>query len=279
MRILIYTADPGGPIDRYNIRRLIAERPQHSYFLLAVERPRPVVGPVLRLKRRLVEFRDGTDHWLRANGTLDRLIRRDTPATDLSTIPQAHVAAVNDEASQRAVRDYAPDLIVQAGAGILKSEVFDLARIATINVHHGFAPEVRGMRSTFWCLYYGLTDLIGVTCHKIDATLDTGEVIVQERYAWKPGDDYVRIQLALCRLGGDVLLRSVDALEHPTGVPALRSEVDSFYFGELDPQQFNVLHRNGYRRIADPSGLPRKRRTKLRMAIGTDRPSAAQPSA
>ncbi len=267
MRILIYTAEPRGAVDEYNIRRLISERPQHDYFLLSVRRARPKVTFLVRCKRRLVELRDGPNHWLRANERLDRSIRSELATVDLHTLPSTSVNEVNDALSLDQIRDFRPDIIVQAGAGILKAEVFSVSKLGTLNIHHAIAPEVRGMRSTFWCLYYGLTDLIGVTCHKIDATLDTGDVILQERYKPGSGEDFVKIQLALCRLGGDLLVRSIDALQHHDGTASERSEVDSLYFGELDPRKFNALHRNGYRPVADPSILPRKRKIKRQLVI------------
>ncbi|MBL7940893.1 MAG: hypothetical protein JNL43_16155 [Flavobacteriales bacterium] len=267
MRILIYSAEPRGAVDEYTIRRLISEGPQHDYFLLSVHRPRPKVTFLVRCKRRLVELRDGPNHWLRAIERLDRSIRSELPAVDPRSLPGASVNAVNDGPSRRWIEEFQPDIIVQAGAGILKPEVFTLAKLGTLNVHHGVAPEIRGMRSTFWCLYYGLTDLIGVTCHKIDATLDTGEIILQQRYEPKAGEGYVDIQLTLCRMGADLLLRSIDQLERHDQAPSVRSEVDSFYFSELAPEQFNALHRNGYRRVADPSTLPRKRKVKQQPAF------------
>jgi len=267
MRVLIYTAEPRGAMDEYNIRRLISERPDHDYVLLAVQRPRPKLTFLVRFKRRLVELRDGPNHWLRAIERLDRLIRSELAVVDLKARTTVLVNAVNDLPSKERIREFQPDIIIQAGAGILSSDVFSLAKLGTLNVHHAIAPEVRGMRSTFWCLYYGLTDLVGVTCHKIDATLDTGEVVLQERYRPSIGEDFVRIQLTLCRLGGDLLLRSVDVLESHGAAASIRSEVDSFYFGELRPEQFNALHQNGYRPVADPSTLARKRKVKQQLAI------------
>jgi len=262
MKVVIYTSVVRSMMDEYLIRQLIMERPQHEYILVMVDHKRSLPTLWTRIKRRLVELRDGPNHWLREMERLDRKIRKTLVPFDQSRFVSYRVAKVNDQQSQEQIRRSAPDIIVQAGAGILKQEIFSLAKIATLNVHHGFAPEVRGMRSTFWCLYYGLVDIIGVTCHRIDAGLDTGEVMLQERYAYVPGDDYVTIQHRLCRTGAQLLIRSIDLLS-TTHAGTGRSEVDSYYFSDLTAEQFNALHRNSYRPVSDLSAQKSRKRAKL----------------
>ncbi len=265
MRVLIYTAEHRSAIDAFDISYLLTERPSYEYAILAVRNPPVQLSVINKLKRKLVALRDGPNHWLHDLERLDRLIRSAMPSIT-NEPPIQLVDRVNDEESVRFAMEFAPDIIVQAGAGILRPAFFNTAKIATINIHHGIAPEVRGMRSTFWCMYFGLTQLIGATCHRIDETLDTGEVIHQERYDYQPGDTYVRIQEALCRIGAKLLVKSMDDLQYAPLSPPIRSEVDSYYFSELDPANYTALTRNRFLPLGEPHSLSTKRKVKLQMA-------------
>lgn len=84
------------------------------------------------------------------------------------------VSDVNGPSAVAAMRNIAPAIIIQAGAGILKPEIFSIPRLCTINMHHGIAPLIRGMNSIYWGLWENRHDWIGATIHEIDRGIDTG---------------------------------------------------------------------------------------------------------
>jgi folate-dependent phosphoribosylglycinamide formyltransferase PurN len=74
-----------------------------------------------------------------------------------------------------------PDLAVIAGTYILKESVFALPRHGSINLHSGKVPEFRGAAPAFWELYNG-ENAVGVTIHRVVASLDAGPVLAQEMF-------------------------------------------------------------------------------------------------
>jgi folate-dependent phosphoribosylglycinamide formyltransferase PurN len=76
------------------------------------------------------------------------------------------------------VRALAPDLGLIYGSPILKAELFEIPTLGTLGIHHGKAPEYRGKKTTFWAMYDG-EKTAGVTVQKINAGLDTGEIVKQ----------------------------------------------------------------------------------------------------
>ncbi|HEU4748544.1 MAG TPA: formyltransferase family protein [Gemmatimonadaceae bacterium] len=74
-----------------------------------------------------------------------------------------------------------PDLAVIAGTYILKESVFALPRHGSINLHSGRVPEFRGAAPAFWELYNG-ERAVGVTIHRVVASLDAGPVLHQEMF-------------------------------------------------------------------------------------------------
>lgn len=267
MNIVIYTSLTRSSFDEYNITQLLAGRPQHNYsFVILNTRPRQV-SLLNKFKRLIVSLRDGANELQKDLKTLDELIYKKCTGFNLKDYDTHYVEAVNGEKTEDIIRGLNPDIIVQAGAGILKKNIFSIASKGTLNVHHGLAPEIRGIKSTFWCLYYGLTDLIGVTCHLIDENLDTGNIISQHKYEYQPGDSYVKIQESLCIEGAKLLLHSVDALENYSSLNYKETEVKSFYFGSVNYPDYNALKKGKFSPVKDNERASLKTKKKIKKVL------------
>ena len=86
-------------------------------------------------------------------------------------VPDIHAQSVKSR-----VRALGPDLGVIYGSPILKPELFEIPRNGTLGIHHGKVPEYRGNKTTFWAMWAG-EETAGVTIQKIDAGLDTGQIV------------------------------------------------------------------------------------------------------
>jgi methionyl-tRNA formyltransferase len=87
------------------------------------------------------------------------------------------VPAANGPEAVRALEHLSPEVIIQAGAGILRRRIFALARIGTLNLHHGIAPLIKGMDSIYWALWEKKPQWVGLTIHWIDEGIDTGGIL------------------------------------------------------------------------------------------------------
>lgn len=109
---------------------------------------------------------------------IDRRIRTlPQPVFKLDTLSCYEINSVNGHDAVSQISALSPDVIIQAGAGILRPQVFNLAKIATINLHHGIAPLIKGMSSINWALWENRPEWIGCTVHVIDSGIDTGKVL------------------------------------------------------------------------------------------------------
>ena len=75
------------------------------------------------------------------------------------------------------IKRHRPDIIIQAGAGLLKQDIIDIPKLGVINIHHGIAPLIKGMDSIYWAKWTNNIDWLGATLHYIDSGIDTGKVI------------------------------------------------------------------------------------------------------
>jgi folate-dependent phosphoribosylglycinamide formyltransferase PurN len=88
-------------------------------------------------------------------------------------VPDIHAETVHQQ-----VRKLSPDLGLIYGSPILKPTLFEIPTLGTLGIHHGMAPKYRGKKTTFWEVYAG-EQTAGVIIQKVNAGLDTGEIVKQ----------------------------------------------------------------------------------------------------
>jgi formyl transferase-like protein len=105
-----------------------------------------------------------------------------------SGIKAIEVPHLNHAEARAVIARLQPDIMVRVSGGVLRRETFSLARIVTLNIHHGLAPRIRGMWSIPWGIVEGRRDWIGATIHEIDDGIDTGRILWRGSPQLAPGD-------------------------------------------------------------------------------------------
>ncbi len=107
----------------------------------------------------------------------------------------------------------AADAIVVVGYGkLIPQSIIDLPRLGVINLHASLLPKYRGAAPINWAIVRGETTT-GVTTMKIDAGLDTGDMLLREEVAIAPEDDAVSLGAKLAQIGAPLLSRTLAGLE------------------------------------------------------------------
>ena len=106
-----------------------------------------------------------------------------------------------------------PDAIVVVGYGrIIPQWMIALPRQGNLNVHASLLPKYRGAAPIQWAIANGET-VTGVTTMRIDAGLDTGDILVQRELAIFPEDTAEIIAPRLAALGAATMLETFRGLE------------------------------------------------------------------
>ena len=104
-----------------------------------------------------------------------------------------------------AVRALAPDvLLVWSYPMILPPELIAVPAKGAFNLHSGLLPGYRGGHTMNWALINGERET-GVTLHHLDAGIDTGPVVDEQRFAIEWADDIVTVHQKL-KVAGEALL-------------------------------------------------------------------------
>jgi len=109
----------------------------------------------------------------------------------------------------RTLRALQPDLIAVAAYGqILPQTILDLPRYGCMNVHTSLLPKYRGAGPIQWAILNDEPET-GVTIMKMDAGMDTGDILTQERTAILHEDNSETLHDRLARMGADLLLHTI----------------------------------------------------------------------
>lgn len=114
------------------------------------------------------------------------------------------------------VRDMAPDALVVVSFGqIIPQAMLDIPRFGGINVHASLLPRWRGAAPIHHAILAGDPES-GVATMRMEATLDTGPVLLEAREPILPDDTTGSLEPRLAELGGPLLVRTLDTLEDGT---------------------------------------------------------------
>jgi methionyl-tRNA formyltransferase len=107
------------------------------------------------------------------------------------------------------LRALQPHLIVVAAYGqILPQTILDLPAHGCLNVHTSLLPKYRGAAPIQWAI---LNDepKTGVTIMKMDAGLDTGDIVAQKQTPILPEDNAQTLHDRLARMGAELLVETI----------------------------------------------------------------------
>jgi methionyl-tRNA formyltransferase len=143
----------------------------------------------------------------------------------LSDAPMAegdvvHVESVNEETTQVALEAYQPDVVVLSGTRIVSQQRLSAMAVPVLNLHAGWTPAYRGVHGGYWALAMRDPQRLAVTLHRVDAGIDTGDVIARVRVQATPQDSFATYPLLQLAAGIRVLtqcLRGEPLGEQPVG--------------------------------------------------------------
>jgi methionyl-tRNA formyltransferase len=109
-----------------------------------------------------------------------------------------------------------PDAMVVVGYGqIIPQSIIDIPRLGIINVHASLLPKYRGAAPIQWAIANGETRT-GVTTMRIDAGLDTGDMLLKWETQIGPEEDALDLGRSLSAAGARLLVETLR--DNPTPV-------------------------------------------------------------
>jgi methionyl-tRNA formyltransferase len=125
------------------------------------------------------------------------------------------------------LRAFETDAMVVVGYGqIIPQSIIDLPRYGIINVHASLLPKYRGAAPVQWAVANG-DKITGVTTMRINAGLDTGDMLLKYETAIGNEEDALALGARLAVAGADLLIRTLDGLEAGALQPTPQNDAES----------------------------------------------------
>jgi folate-dependent phosphoribosylglycinamide formyltransferase PurN len=155
------------------------------------------------------------------------------------------VPSVNHARTRTILRELSPAVVVVNGTRLLDEGILSAVDSIFLNTHVGITPLYRGTHGGYWALASGDREHCGVTVHKIDTGIDTGEIVAQARVEPSADDNFCTYPLLQISYARKLLKTAVhEALagrlrtipppagksrlwSHPTAFQYLRNRIES----------------------------------------------------
>ena len=120
---------------------------------------------------------------------------------------------LRDESFMETLREIAPDIIVVVAYGkILPGAVISYPKYGCVNLHVSLLPKYRGAAPMQRAVMDGERET-GVTVMQMDEGLDTGDIILMEKFNILPDDDFEKIHDRSIEVGSPLLLKALSQIE------------------------------------------------------------------
>lgn len=121
------------------------------------------------------------------------------------------------------------EAMVVVGYGqILPQAILDLAPLGIINVHASLLPKYRGAGPVQWAIALGET-VTGVTTMRIDAGLDTGDVLLAEETQISETETAIELAGRLAEMGAALLVKTLAGIAQGTITPRPQDHAEATY--------------------------------------------------
>lgn len=160
-------------------------------------------------------------------------------------------ASLKDADEHGRLRELEPDAIAVVAYGqILPPEVLDIPRLGCVNLHFSLLPKWRGAAPVERALIAG-ERLTGVTTMLMDAGLDTGPILLQERDHVAPEDTGGAVLERLAALGAALLVRTLAGLEGGTVTPKPQPDISASYARRITSTDAELVFEMPAARLVD----------------------------
>lgn len=136
---------------------------------------------------------------------------------------------VRDEVFLYELRKLHPDVIVVVAFGqILSKEILEVPKYGCLNVHASLLPKLRGAAPIQWSVIQGDKES-GVTIMQMDEGLDTGDILMVEKYQLDEKETGGSLFDKLAVLGGPMILKVLEEAEKGNLHPVAQEEEKHTY--------------------------------------------------
>lgn len=144
-------------------------------------------------------------------------------------IPVHQPEKIRSPESRALIEKIAPEAVVIIAYGqIIPAALLGIPRLGWINLHASLLPKYRGAAPIHWAIVNGETTT-GVTTMRIDAGMDTGDILLQRELAIAPAETAPQVAARLAELGAPLIAETLRGLASNTILPQAQDHSAATY--------------------------------------------------
>lgn len=149
-------------------------------------------------------------------------------------IPVFQPNSMKTDEALEIINKYNPDVIVVAAYGkILPKSILDAPKYGCVNIHGSLLPKYRGAAPIQQAVLNG-DKVTGLTTMLMDVGLDTGDILLTAETEIGKNETSGELFDRLAELGGDLILKTLSALEKGDITPKKQDESLSSHTSKID---------------------------------------------
>ena len=167
----------------------------------------------------------------------------------MNKIPYKIINSSNNEEFYNEVNALQPDVILSFSAPqVIKEPLLSTPKYGILNVHGSLLPDYRGCMPSFWYIFneeeYG-----GATVHYMSSKIDDGDIVAQNKVYIGDCKSMFELMERTKRIGGDLMVEAIKALENGKLVRKPNIDSDGRYFSWPTAEQGKAFRAKNKRLI------------------------------
>jgi methionyl-tRNA formyltransferase len=155
-------------------------------------------------------------------------------------LPVFQPVSLKEKFVQDQLAEQKPDFLIVVAYGlILPQKVLNIPTWGAVNVHASLLPKYRGAAPIQWAIISGEKET-GVTTMRLDAGMDTGDILLQEREPIRDTDTAQSLHDRLAERGGRLLKETLARLRLGTLFPQSQDSLLATYAPPLIKNQGEI---------------------------------------
>jgi methionyl-tRNA formyltransferase len=140
-------------------------------------------------------------------------------------IPVRQPVKIRAPEARDLLQTFAPECFVIIAYGqIIPAGLLPISRCGWINLHASLLPKYRGAAPINWAIANGET-ITGLTTMRIDAGIDTGDMLLQEEIAILPAETAPELAARMAEAGAKLMMETLRGL--PDGLVTAKKQNDA----------------------------------------------------
>lgn len=133
-------------------------------------------------------------------------------------IPVVLVEDLNSKEFIQKLQQFSPAVVINQTELLLKEEILVVPKIGVINRHASLLPHFRGRLASWWS-HAAEPPEYGITIHFVDKEIDSGPIIMQEKFEIDPRVSYSKTLDILFKDATALMLEALEKVQKPDFVP------------------------------------------------------------